>query len=273
MPTHDTLPTGGPQLAPTSVDLERAKKKRISLGIDPMREFPNSFASQRHELELGQDDVRAQFVTGFTDSYLWTVGKKLKDEGFPGLFGFREPGTAYNREKARAAMPSHYTRNQIESLLDEDTAESLARAMLRLDGELEVGARIARQYPGAWLPTLIGQMIDVDLPLLYLTGGAIRATGVAKSAYKTAKGMGMADKAAERMAGMASGFNVGAQVGVALAAAELTQRETANWMDAAFMFLGTAGFGTVLGGATRMNRHLLNARRCNRNGYKALCGK
>lgn len=258
MPTHDTLPTaGGPQAAPTVETLAQMKRERISLGIDPMREVPDAYAATRYAKELGQEDWRGRFTTGFTDSYMWTVGRKLKDEGFPGLFGFREAGTPYNRDKARAAMPSHYTRDQIESLLDEDTAESLARAMRRLDDELAVGARIANQYSGAWLPTLIGQMIDVDLPLLLVTGGAIKATGVARSTYRTSRTMGLSETASLRMAGTASGANVGAQVGITLAAAELTQRETANWQDAAFMFLGTSAFGTVLGGVGKMNSHLV----------------
>ena len=270
MPTHDTLPSiGGPQEAPTEEDLARARAERISLGIDPMRELPDSYAATRYQKELGQEDWRGRFTTGFKDNYLWTIGRKLKDEaGLPGLFGFREPGTPYNREKARAAMKPHYTRDQVESLLDEDTAESLARAIQRLDDELAVGESIAGQYSGAWLPTLVGQMIDVDLPLIYLTGGAFKATGAARAGYRTAQKMGLGKKASERMAGVASGANVGGQVGLALAAAELTQRETANWQDAAFMFLGTTAFGTVLGGAGKMNRHLLEANAKAKNELK-----
>ena len=265
MPTHDTLPTeGGPQLAPTAEQIVQRARDRAALGIDPMRALPGSYAATRNELELAQTDWRGDVGSGFNDNYAVAVGRKVIDEGVMGLFGFREEGTPYNRDKALATMPEHYSRQMIDSLLDEPTAESFARHKARLDRELAAGAAYVNGFPGTWFGTLMGQIIDIDLALVPLTGGAFKATQVANKAYRMSRASGLSPSAAKRVSGLASGMNLGAQVGGALAVAELTQRETANWQDAAFMFLGATGFAGVIGGATKMNTQLIKSNKAAR---------
>ena len=163
--------------------------------------------------------------------------------------GKKEDYIEEHYDKLTKGIPSQYH----DEIFQGENLASAMRARNRILSQLDRGRRLGRQYGFSDnLGVFMGAMVDVDLPLIMLTGGGFKAAQVAGKAMMGAKAAGLGPGTATRLASAATGASGGLQAGVIAGAAEAHLRETSSWTviaetALAGMVLGTT-FNTVLGG-------------------------
>lgn len=140
-----------------------------------------------------------------------------------------------------------------EEIFKGDNLEAAQRARARILDQLERGRRAGNEYGFTDnLAIFAGSMLDVDLPLIAVTGGGFKAAVIAGRTMNAAKAMGLSPKAAMTLSSSTVGLNAGAQAGLVVGAADARWTETRGWTAVAetalsAMLLGGA-FNTVLRG-------------------------
>ncbi len=133
-------------------------------------------------------------------------------------------------------IPSQYH----EDIMSADTLEGAERIRARILADLLRQTETADQFDGG-VTRLAGQLIDVDAPLVFLSGGMF---GAAKTARVVA-----AMTKSERAIGAAQGAVGGVQAGALVGAYDAHIRETAGEGELVSSILGGAVLGSFLGGA------------------------
>lgn len=127
-----------------------------------------------------------------------------------------------------------------DDIMSADSLEAAQRARARILEDMDRQAATADQYdPG--IAHLAGQMLDVDAPLMFLSGGMVGAAKVARGVSALTK--------SQRAVGAAQGLLGGAQAGLVVGAYDAHIRETSGETDLVASILGGALFGSAIGGA------------------------
>lgn len=103
----------------------------------------------------------------------------------------------------------------------------------------------------ATLAHVLGGMIDVDLPLALVSGGAITGAKVARTAYKASRAVGFGPSSALRVGSLAQGVAAGAEAAATVSVAESWADPTLTWQDATMSVLTGATLGGGIGMFTK----------------------
>lgn len=144
-----------------------------------------------------------------------------------------------------------------EDILSQPNAEAAQRARMRIAGDLE-RARVSGMQQGlsSNLAVIAGGIVDLDLPLIAVTGGGYKAADIARRTVQASRKLGISPRGALRLSSAAVGANAGLQSGLIAGTAEAYVRETADWTTVAetalqSMLLG-AGLNTALRGDAQL---------------------
>jgi hypothetical protein len=145
-------------------------------------------------------------------------------------------------EELTTGVPMQYW----DEILDEPNLPAAQRARARVTDQLQ-RAQISAQQQGITqnLAMIAGGIVDVDAPLMFMTGGGYKAASVARQTLRASQRIGLSPAAALRASSAAVGASAGLQAGALVGATQVGIRETADWTlvaDAALQ-------GLVLGGA------------------------
>ena len=127
-----------------------------------------------------------------------------------------------------------------EDIMAEDTLEAAQRSRARILADMERQAVTADQYDGT-LTQMAGQLLDVDAPLVFLSGGMYGAAKTARMVSAFTK--------SERVVAATQGVVGGAQAGLLVGAYDAHIRETSGEGELIASILGGAAFGGLLAGA------------------------
>lgn len=166
------------------------------------------------------------------------------------LAGARAGKADYNKDEKFEELTDGIPFEYWDDIMDNDNLDAAFRARARVKGDLERQNRIASQYSGG-LASLAGSLVDVDLPLTFMSGGAFGAAKVSQTAYRAARLNRLSPRAAQRIQGVAEYGNAGLQAGVAVGAADAAWRETTGWEDVAHMALLSTMMGAGIGSAVK----------------------
>jgi len=163
---------------------------------------------------------------------------------FKGLFG-GSTGTDKQRESYVKsdnveALIEGIPRDYHNDIMAADTLEGAQRARARILADMDRRQTTVDQFDGS-VTQLAGQLLDVDAPLLFLSGGMYGAA-------KTARVVSAVTKS-ERAVAAAQGVVGGAQAGLLVGAYDAHIRETAGEGELIASILGGAAFGGLLAGA------------------------
>jgi hypothetical protein len=119
------------------------------------------------------------------------------------------------------------------------------RARARVQADLDRGRRISNQLgTTSTMAILAGSVVDVDLPLTFMSGGGYGAARVARAGVKFGQITRMSAGAAQRTTSGLVGASAGLQAGLASGAGQMVWRETEDWT----VLAEAAMAGMVLGG-------------------------
>lgn len=179
-------------------------------------------------------------------SGITTVPRRLATYGAVLAFGQRAgPEEDYieeNYDMLIEGIPSQYH----EEIFQGNNLDAAMRARARIQSQLERGRRIGNEYGFSDnLAIFAGGLVDVDLPLIAVTGGGFKAATIAGKALTAARAIGLSPRAGLRLSTAATGMNAGLQAGIAVGAADAAWTETRGWTAIA----ETAMASMLLGGA------------------------
>lgn len=192
-----------------------------------------------------------------TSDFLGTVMNTVEDAsmhaiaGIAAMIGFRAGEADYDKDAERDRLIKDIPISLQDSIMQEDNLGAAERTRERILTEIERGRTIAAQEGvSPTMALMLGSMVDVDIPLTFMSGGGLAAAKVAAKTTALAKKAGVGAKVAERTAGVAVGASSGLQAGLAVGIAETNWKETADWTNVADVALTTtllgAGFGAAL---------------------------
>ena len=161
-------------------------------------------------------------------------------------FGSRAGGVEEYEEEHYDELIKDVPSRFHDEIFQSDNLAGAYRARGRILEQLERGRRISNQYGfGDNLAILAGSMVDVDLPLTFMTGGGFKAAWTAGKVMSASKAIGLSPTAALRLSSAATGANAGIQAGVTVGVADAYWTETRGWTAVA----ETALSATILGSA------------------------
>lgn len=146
-------------------------------------------------------------------------------------------------EKLTTGIPSQFH----EEIIGEPNEDAAQRARARIVSQLQRANRSAMQQgltPS--LAMIAGSFVDIDAPLMLLTGGGFKAAAVSRKALQVSKAVGMSPKAALRSSSIAVGASGGLQSGLLVGAGTFGMRETADWTVVAELALSGMAFGAAM---------------------------
>lgn len=238
-------------VVPPAADPNADRGPRSLVDIPGTRAF-----AERQKAELHQGFIR-NVADGFmADTGIATLERKLSDEGYLGLFGFRGGDDGYDKDAFAKKADPRLDRQQIEDILSENNLPAAMRRHRRFVDELNLRHRMSAQAPGAGLAHMLGSLADVDLLLMPIAGQALGAARLAARTVKLGQRAGLTFKASEQVANLAIGASAGLQAGTVVAGALLATKETAEWEEAAMIMIGSTVLSGVIGVATRQGKTL-----------------
>lgn len=210
-------------------------------------------------IKRGFDDIVAKRVIGTVQqesAELFPGGTSADPTGIASgvatvraLFGERA-GSDEDYSAKYAELTTGVPAEYHDEILDEPNYAAAQRARGRIDAQLERAFRASKQHGvSAALGRMAGGIIDVDAPLMLVTGGGYKAAVVAGKALRAAKAVGLNPTAAVRAANAVVGANAGLQAGAVVGAVDAAVTETADWTAIADTALQGMLLGASLGGA------------------------
>lgn len=254
--TTEPTPAPAEDLGPRrAADIERATSQD-SFVENVQTGFGNTALSAVKRLSKQEGDaLSAERAADPEDEFLGNQAQIIKnviDYTAP-LFGIRageEKDYSAHYEELTTGIPSQFH----DEILDEPNLEAAERARDRVSADL-ARAHLSAQQQGLTpaLAQIAGSIVDLDAPLIAVTGGGYKAARIAQLAASTARLARLSGKNVDRIANVAVGANAGFQSGVIIGTGEAVYRETADWTTVAesalqAMILGGA-ISPILGGS------------------------
>lgn len=165
----------------------------------------------------------------------------------------------------KAAMAAELTEgipvDQWGDILEHNDLNAARRQRMRIRMLEDRTSRLSGQMgTGSTLAYVAGGFIDVDAPLMALSGGALAAEKVAALTYRGSKAAGLADGAAVRMAGVVQGAWGGVQSSLAVTGVEASMGEKPDLQRIVDSILTGATTGGALGILSRPTSAVTAAR-------------
>lgn len=168
------------------------------------------------------------------------------------LLGFREGDEDYDRTEKYDELTAGIPYGFHDEIVGNVNYAAALRARERVLSDLERGRRLANQRgTSSGLAILAGSLVDVDLPLTFMTGGGYSAARVARAGVKFSAMTRMAPGLARTSQSALVGASAGLQAGLASGAGQMAWNETADWTTLAETALMGTLMGAGLNGAMR----------------------
>ena len=192
--------------------------------------------------EANPDDVVENSFNrpGMTGGQMGAALKGFAQGVVGGSFGTDEQKESYVKADNIEDLIEGIPRNYHDDIMAEDTLEGAQRSRARILADMDRQAETADQFDGG-ITNLAGQLLDVDAPLMFLSGGMYGAAKVARAVTAVTK--------SQRAVAAAQGVVGGAQAGLLVGAYDAHIRETAGEGELVSAILGGAAFGGLLAGA------------------------
>ncbi|SEN67798.1 hypothetical protein SAMN05216227_102041 [Pseudorhodobacter antarcticus] len=238
----------------------------------PMQDTQFSRAAAEKRKQGMQDGAVGDIVNGFKETAAYAAHTIIKDEAVPlamdmsgvenpadipvvaaiagmglSLLGFRGGEKDYDKDEKFDELTKGIPYEFQDEILENDNFSAALRSRERIKTDLKRAERVGNQNSA--LGVIVGGLVDVDLPMTVMSGGAFASAKVARTALKASKAIGLSPRAAGRLAGTAMGINAGAQAGALVGAANSYMRETQGWEEAVNMAFGAAALGGMMGTA------------------------
>ncbi len=172
-----------------------------------------------------------------------SVGDMMSGAGV--LLGFRAGEADYDPYEKYDELTAGIPYGFHDEIVGNDNYAAALRARERILNDMERGRRISSQqgFTGN-LAVFAGSMVDVDLPLTFMTGGGYGAARVARAGVKFSAAARLGARTAHTVQSGMIGASSGLQAGLASGAAQMAWRETADWT----LLAETALTSTLMGG-------------------------
>ncbi len=170
--------------------------------------------------------------------------------GVPAMLGLDDDGveeTEWNRSEHFDALTAGVPREYWPDILEETSLPGAQLARENIAADLTRKQRLGMDAGTTAAVSMAVSMADIDLPLIFVSGGAFGAAKVAGKGMYTAALRGGTSGIAMRTGGLVSGLNAGLQAGALLGGLDAANRDTTGWMDAVDMAITTTVFGGALG--------------------------
>ena len=235
-----------------------------ALDVDQNPALPGSQREQEKATAEAQRDLLGNVVAGAKDTALGSAVRLITDEapaineqhpdspldvriysGLATLLGARAgPAADYSDHYTTLTegIPSRFH----EEILDEPNKEAAGRARARVLDQLnrqQINGMQQGLSPS--LAMLAGSIVDVDAPLMLVTGGGYKAALVARQALRAAQKVGLGARGALRASSAAVGASSGLQAGALVGAVQAATQETADWTLVAESALQTMLLGAA----------------------------
>ncbi len=151
-----------------------------------------------------------------------------------------EVDPAYNKADHYEELTKGLPRVYHADIMAWDNLDGALRARARVLDSLEHQRHLAIQNDGG-VTRLASQLIDLDLPLVAVSGGALAAAKTARLLVRAGQKAGLGEKASGALANLAVGVSGGVQAGAIVGAAEMALVEGAD--------ASTLMYSTIMGGA------------------------
>jgi len=171
--------------------------------------------------------------------------------GIPAMFGQRGKWGKDTWDKAAVydELTDGVPREYWDDIFDNDSLENARFSHNRIKEDLVTAQRVGLSTGMTSAAGFAGALLDVDLPLIFMSGGAFQAAKLSgKAAYAGAK-QGLKSSVALRATGAVAGASAGLQAGVIVGAVDALNRETVDWKDAVQVALTTTIMGSGIGAA------------------------
>lgn len=174
---------------------------------------------------------------------------QVTNAGIAGLsiFGWREGDPDYDKQELMPELTKGVPYMYWDDIMAEDNYDAAMRARARVLQDIEIGQRMAGQDSGT-VAHFAGGMLDIDLPLAMVSGGAFGAAKATRAGLRTSTAAGFSAKSAKRVGRAFEGANSGFQAGVLVGAAQAKASETDGWEDFANLVL----MNTVMAGGLKV---------------------
>lgn len=189
------------------------------------------------------------------------------------LLGFRAGEADYDKleryDELVAGIPAHLH----DEVLQYDNLGAAMRARGRILHDLETQTRLSQLQGSTAITAMAGSLIDVDLPLMFLTGGGFGAAKLSRGIIMAAERMRVPSQVvraaqalgatgyrggrvfspsqAQRLSSLGVGMNAGLQAGAVVGAADAYWRETTDWTHVPAMALSAMILGGGLNAALK----------------------
>lgn len=208
---------------------------------DPAREewFP--------ENELSEDNTWGEnaLVAGTELGYQMLAGAGVLLGGTAGEADYSKPQMY---DKLTEGIPYHMH----GSIMRNDNLEAAQRARERIIERLERGHRMGLQKgTGNTLALMAGSLVDIDMPLIFMTGGGYGSARLARAGLKMNEKFGMSRLASSVSTNALIGTSAGFQAGFIAGVGGVLWDETADWTMVADAALMAAAMGGTFGAVVR----------------------
>ncbi len=192
--------------------------------------------------EANPDDVVENSFNrpGMTGGQMGAALKGFAQGVVGGSFGTDEQKESYVKADNIEDLIEGIPRNYHDDIMAEDTLEGAQRSRARILEDMDRQAETADQFDGG-ITNLAGQLLDVDAPLMFLSGGMYGAAKVARGVTAVTR--------SQRAVAASQGVVGGAQAGLLVGAYDMHIRETAGEGELVSAILGGAAFGGLIAGA------------------------
>lgn len=164
--------------------------------------------------------------------------------GIGALLGFRENTPDYDKGEHVGRLLEGIPWQYHDDIMDNDNLAAAERQRERIMGELEYRGMADEQFKGgAWL----GTIVDVDAPLILLSGGSMGAMKTAGKVASKMKAVGAGTKATTFASRTVAGMQTGAIEGLGFGVAYDAVSETNSWEDVLSFTLSGVAFGALTG--------------------------
>ena len=194
-----------------------------------------------------QGDTQAEEMFEAADTVVKTVEDNSKTllAGLGALIGMRAGEADYNVEEKYDELTQGIPFQFHQEIVGNENFAAATRARQRIMDDMERGKRMGLQQGlGATTAMFAGSMVDVDLPLTFMTGGGYQAARVARAGVLFSHKAGLSTAAGLRVSTGLVGASAGLQAGVLSGAGQVAWRETADWT----LIAESALAGAVMGG-------------------------
>ncbi len=172
--------------------------------------------------------------------------------GVAALTGFRAGEADYKKSERYEELTKGIPYAYHDEIMSNDNLDAALRSRGRIMDQLDRGRRMGMQEGvSSTVALMAGSLVDVDLPLTFMTGGGFGAARIARAGVRTSARMGLSEGMARMATSTAIGASAGLQAGALVGAAEWAWKDTGDWTMFASAALTGAAMGGGINGAVR----------------------